>query len=461
MYNGVWIVIGGLVFLLGISDLWLESIFDKICFLISSGIALTLLPRFGRGGTSLLAVRDRWSALILFLLLGFVEDCAVRDTSWLDHRIVAVTAASLLAGAGVGVVVRLFVIWLAISYDPREMSTVTIAISSGGLFGGLIHRWRPKLAEQPLTGFCLAASVSFLRDIWILLYARSEKSVPTLGHLFLAPILQGLGTALTLAMVAKAREQDDQSRAVARAEVRALQARLNPRFLGDALNSLARYATAESQKIPYAVGQLRRFLRASFDQHDRPFVRLEEELSVVLAYLEIESMRWPGQLEVVQNVDARGLPALIPPFALQGLVENAVVHGRRPAPEVCRVHITISTKHERLEMTVTYNGMGVPGTQMEQVFFPERSPFGRLTLMRRQLGELFGNSFKLEIDSEIGAGTRAALSLPLQIDSASSVERSAARSRIGGTSATKARVEEKANSRSAQTTAPGRKELIY
>ena len=461
MYNGVWIVIGGLVFLLGISDLWLESIFDKICFLISSGIALTLLPRFGRGGTSLLAVRDRWSALILFLLLGFVEDCAVRDTSWLDHRIVAVTAASLLAGAGVGVVVRLFVIWLAISYDPREMSTVTIVISSGGLFGGLIHRWRPKLAEQPLTGFCLAASVSFLRDIWILLYARSEKSVPTLGHLFLAPILQGLGTALTLAMVAKAREQDDQSRAVARAEVRALQARLNPRFLGDALNSLARYATAESQKIPYAVGQLRRFLRASFDQHDRPFVRLEEELSVVSAYLEIESMRWPGQLEVVQNVDARGLPALIPPFALQGLVENAVVHGRRPAPEVCRVHITISTKHERLEMTVTDNGMGVPGTQMEQVFFPERSPLGRLTLMRRQLGELFGNSFKLEIDSEIGAGTRAALSLPLQIDSASSVERSAVCSTIDGTSATKARVEEKANSRSAQTTAPGRKELIY
>jgi hypothetical protein len=74
-------VIGGLVFLLGISDLWLESIFDKICLLISSGVALTLLPRFGRAGASLLAARDRWSALILFLLLGFVEDCAVRDTS--------------------------------------------------------------------------------------------------------------------------------------------------------------------------------------------------------------------------------------------------------------------------------------------------------------------------------------------------------------------------------------------
>src|ERR1700751_4740142 len=434
MDNGVWIVIGGLVFLLGISDLWLESVFAKICLLISSGVVLNLLPRFGRAGASLLAARDRWSALILFLLLGFVEDCAVRDTSWFNHRIVAVTAASLLAGLGVGVVVRLFVIWLAVSYDPREMSTVAIIISSGGLFGGLIHHWRPKSAEQPLTGFCLAASVSFLRDIWMLLFARSETSDPTLGHLFLAPILQGLGTALTLAMVAKARAQDDQNRAVARAEVRALQARLNPRFLGDALNSLARFATAESQKIPYAVGQLRRFLRASFDQHDRLFVRLEEELSVVSAYLEIESMRWPGQLEVVQNVDARLLQALIPPFALQGLVENAVVHGRPPATAVCRVQITIMVKNERLEMTVTDNGTGVPGTQIEQVFFPQRSQLGRLILLRRQLGALFGNSFKLKLDSEIGVGTRAALSLPLQVDSAASPERSAGRSRIGGMS---------------------------
>jgi LytS/YehU family sensor histidine kinase len=445
MYNGVWIVIGGLVFLLGISDLWLECIFAKICFLISSGVVLNLLPRFGRAGASLLAVRDRWSALILFLLLGFVEDYAVRDTSWLNHRIVAVTAASLLAGVGVGVVVRLFVVWLAISYDPREMSTVAIVISSGVLFGGLIHRWRPKLAERPLTGFCLAASVSFLRDIWILLYAPSETTAPTLGHLFLAPVLQGLGTALTLAMVAKAREQDDQHRAVARAEVRALQARLNPRFLGDALNSLARFATAESQKIPYAVGQLRCFLRASFDQHDRPFVRLEEELSVVSAYLEIESMRWPGQLEVVQKVDARGLQSLIPPFALQGLVENAVVHGRPRAPQVCRVQITISAKHEHLEMTVTDNGTGVPETQVEQVFFPERSQLGRLILLRRQLDQLFGKSFKLEIHSEIGAGTRAALSIPLQMDSAAFPELKTGRSRVGGIGTVQVVVAEKAD----------------
>ena len=444
MSNGVWIVIGGLVFLLGVSDLWLESIFEKICFLISSGVALNLVPRFGRTGASLLAVRDRGSALLLFLVLGFVEDCAVRDTSWFNHRIVAVTAASLLAGVGVGAVVRLFVIWLALSYDPREMSTVAIIISSGGLFGGLIHRWRPKLAEQPLTGFCLAASVSFLRDISLLFYAPRETSAPTLGHLFLAPVLQGLGTALVLAMVAKAREQDDQIRAVAKAEVQALQARLNPRFVADALNSLARFATAESQKIPRAVGQLRRFLRASFDQQDRPLVRLEEELAVVSAYLEIEGMNLAGQLEVVESIDSRGLPALIPPFALQGLVENAIEHSRPITPDICRVYITIRAKDERLEIMVTDNGTGVPRTQIEQVFFPERSRLGRLTLLRRQLGELFGDSFQLEIESEIGAGTTATLSLPLRTDLAASLEWGTTRSTIGDTPMTQALLPEKA-----------------
>jgi LytS/YehU family sensor histidine kinase len=419
MSNVAWIVIGGLAFLLGISDLWLESIFDKICLLTSAGVALTLVPPFGRLGASILAVRNRGSALLLFLLLGFLEDCAVRDTSWFNHRIVAVSAASLLAGIGVGAVVRLFVIWLAVSYDPREMSTVAIILSSGGLFGGLIHRWRPKLAEQPLTGFCLAASVSFVRDITMFFSAPGETDAPTFGHLFFAPVLQGWGTALTLAMVAKAREHDDQIRAVARAEVRALQARLNPRFVSDALNSLARFANAESQKIPRVVGQLRCFLRASFDQHDRPLVPLEEELSVVSAYLEIESMRLPGQLEVVQNVDSRGLHALIPSFALQGLVENALEHGNRNA-DVCRVDITVRVKDERLEMTVTDNGMGIPGTEIQEVFFPEKSQPGRLTLLRWQLGELFGKSFKFEIDSEIGAGTTAKLSIPLQIHSAAS-----------------------------------------
>src|ERR1700726_5133307 len=108
--------------------------------------------------------------------------------------------------------------------------------------------------------------------------------------------MQGIGTALILAIVARARDQDGQTRAAVSAEVRALQARMNPHFLFNALNALAALATFAPREVPRAAGRLRHFLRASFDQHQRPLVPVEEELAVVRAYLDIESLRFGSRL---------------------------------------------------------------------------------------------------------------------------------------------------------------------
>jgi LytS/YehU family sensor histidine kinase len=121
----------------------MEIIFNKICILVTAALALTLVPGFTRSEPSLLSLRNRGTALIVFLLLGLVEDAAVRQTGWFNHRIVVVTAASLLAGPGVGVLVRLFVIWLAFTYDGRPLATVAVLISSAGLIGGCIHLGDP------------------------------------------------------------------------------------------------------------------------------------------------------------------------------------------------------------------------------------------------------------------------------------------------------------------------------
>ena len=142
MSKVAWIVIGGLAFLLGISDLWLESIFEKICLLTSAGVALTLVPRFGRLGASILAVRNRGSALLLFLLLGFIEDCAVRDTGWFNHRIVAVSAASLLAGIGVGAGVRVQSVHRSECQSPERVPTASQPETPGPL--GVGRRWRAR-----------------------------------------------------------------------------------------------------------------------------------------------------------------------------------------------------------------------------------------------------------------------------------------------------------------------------
>jgi LytS/YehU family sensor histidine kinase len=127
----------------------MDVIFNKVCVLVTAAFALTLVPGFRRSERSLLSVRDRGTALLVFMVLGLVEEAAVGQTGWFNHRIVAVCAAGLLAGPGVGVVVAAFVTWMAVAYDGRPMGAVGISMLCGGLAGGWLYRWRPRLAQHP------------------------------------------------------------------------------------------------------------------------------------------------------------------------------------------------------------------------------------------------------------------------------------------------------------------------
>ncbi|MBV8227229.1 MAG: hypothetical protein JO232_18785 [Verrucomicrobia bacterium] len=57
----------------------MESIFDKVCVLVTAAFALTLVPGFRRSESSLLSVRDRGTALLVFMLLGLAEMCFARS----------------------------------------------------------------------------------------------------------------------------------------------------------------------------------------------------------------------------------------------------------------------------------------------------------------------------------------------------------------------------------------------
>jgi two-component system LytT family sensor kinase len=393
----------------------MEIIFNKICVLVTAAFALTLVPGFRQSERSLLSVRDRGTALLVFLLLGIVEEASVRQTGWFNHRIVVVCAAGLLAGPGVGVVVALFVTWLAVAYDGRPLPAILILMSCTGLIGGCIYRWRPKVAQRPLIGFCLTFGVSLLRDGPSYFYVPgSGATLETFGQLGMAPVLQGLGTALILAIVAQVRERDEQTRAAASAEVRALQARMNPHFLFNALNALAALAMVAPREIPRAAGRLRHFLRASFEQQERALVPLEEELAVVRAYLDIESLRLGARLKVEEAIDPGSAEVLTPPFSLQPLVENAVQHGLQSSPKAGRLCLAVRLVEPWLEMSVSDDGQGVATTEVESVFFAARPQVHALELLRRRLHGLFGRSFRLEVHSEVGQGTTVTVRIPLR-----------------------------------------------
>jgi LytS/YehU family sensor histidine kinase len=309
------------------------NIFNKVCVLVTAASALTLVPGFRRSERSLLSVRDRGTALLVFLILGLVEEAAVGQTGWFNHRIVAVCAAGLLAGPGVGAIVAAFMTWIGVTFHGQPLVICGVSMFSGGLIGGWLYWWRPKLAQHPLMGFCLTLAVSLLRNGLIFFYAPDARAtLHAFGQIGIAPLLQSSGTALILAIVALVRDRDEQTQAAASAEVRALQSRMNPHFLFNALNTLAALATIAPREIPRAAGRLRHFLRASFDQYERELVPLGEELAVVRAYLDIESLQLGNRLKVEETIDPGLSEALVPPFSLQSLGENAVQHGLQSSP---------------------------------------------------------------------------------------------------------------------------------
>jgi two-component system, LytTR family, sensor kinase len=393
----------------------MESIFNEVCILVTAAFALTLVPGFRHLDRSLLSRSDQGAALLVFLILGLIEEVTVSHAGWMNERIVAVCAAGLVAGPWVGLSVCVFVTWLAVGHHGLPLGSIGPSMLCGGLVGGLLYRWRPNLAQQPMTGFCLTLGVSLLRTFLLFFFApHSPAALLRIEEIGMAPVLQGLGAALILAIVKQVRDHDQQTRATAAAEVRALQARMNPHFLFNALNALAALATVAPREVPRAIGWLRQFLLASFDQSERVLVPLEEEMSVVRAYLQIESLRFGNRLKVEQTIDSDLMNVLMPPFSFQPLVENAIQHGLDSSLRAGRLQLVIRATGPWLEMSVIDDGQGVPSTEVEQLFFAERPRVHALVLLRRRLQGLFGRSFQLTVRSEIGEGTAVTMRIPLR-----------------------------------------------
>ena len=393
----------------------MDTIFTEVCALVTAAFVLTLVPGFRKSERSLLSMRDRGTALLVFLILGLVEEVTSSQVGWLNERIVAVCAAGLVAGPFVGVAVSVFVTWLAVRWDGLPFEWIGISMLCGGLVGGCLFRWRPQLAQRPMTGFCLTLAVSLLRNGLVFVHTpRPRGMLPTFEQVWIAPLLQGLGAALILAIVEQVRDHDEQTRAAADAEVRALQARMNPHFLGNALNAIAALAVVAPGEVPRAAGRLRQFLRASFDQHERALVPLEEELALVSAYLHIESLRLGDRLKVERVIDPHLSKVLVPPFALQLLVENAVLHGLYSSPRAGCLGLRVQASGSWLEMRVSDDGHGVPQDEVEHLFFAEGQKVHALALLRKRLEGLFGRSFRLVVCSQVGQGTIVNLRIPLR-----------------------------------------------
>lgn len=116
------------------------------------------------------------------------------------------------------------------------------------------------------------------------------------------------------------------------ARIQALQSRINPHFINNALEDINWQARMDgSEGVSRMVGALSILLNATMARRDRRTVTLREELSVVDAYLFFIQERFGDSLTWTREVDDSLLEAALPLLTLQPVLENAVEHGIAPA----------------------------------------------------------------------------------------------------------------------------------
>jgi len=221
--------------------------------------------------------------------------------------------------------------------------------------------------------------------------------------------------ALGLLVVYMQRERDHAVRhatleaELASARLQTLRLQLNPHFLFNALNSIASLVHSDVTKADAAIAALSSFLRASLAVTRGEETTLENELRLVDAYLEIESLRFEW-LTVDLDVPDTLRSALVPAFVLQLLVENAIRHGLAPRRAPGRVVIAARVNQDRLTLSVSDDGVGFNPMSCD-------SSLGiGLNNVRGRLAHLHGSDGRLTIEPAIPHGTVVTMHLPYRVD---------------------------------------------
>ncbi|MEG1478529.1 MAG: sensor histidine kinase, partial [Clostridiales bacterium] len=204
------------------------------------------------------------------------------------------------------------------------------------------------------------------------------------------------------------------------AELNALQNQVNPHFLFNSLNTIARVAVIEGDKYTESlVSALARLMRYSLYQV-KSVVTLEEEVKTVQDYLKIQEARFRDRMTHRIDVESSILNAKMPCMILQPLVENACQHGLEPCRRGGIVSIQGWLENQQVFLEVSDNGIGMSEEIQRNIFKLEDiqsakggqvSGLGLNNVLSR-LQFHFGSDCAWDISSAINKGTTLQLSFP-------------------------------------------------
>ncbi len=202
------------------------------------------------------------------------------------------------------------------------------------------------------------------------------------------------------------------------AELKSLQAQINPHFLYNTLDSihwLSRFHKME--EVSQLTFALSNFYRLSLGS-GRETITVQETITLIQEYLKIQKVRYGEKINVAVAVDPELLHYQVLNMIIQPLVENAIGHGIEQKKGPGRIGVTVGPAAPGLVFTVQDDGLGIAPRklrriqqQLRECWAEDGESFALLNIHRR-IQLYYGKEFGLEIQSELNQGTTVKAFLP-------------------------------------------------
>ena len=221
--------------------------------------------------------------------------------------------------------------------------------------------------------------------------------------------LYAIVAGISYAIIAQQRARENERRALraeaglSAARLDALQHRLHPHFLFNALHTVAALVRQDSQQAENAIEKLGDMLRYTLQDDVGNTVPFAEEWEFTRRYLDFEQLRHGDRLTVVTAIDPACMSCTAPLFALQTLVENAVHHSIATRPEGGKIEITARPIDTLLLVQVRDDGGNGKSSQ-------NGLQFG-LNALRQRLHAVYGDKAKLSVASD-SSGFQVSFMIP-------------------------------------------------
>ncbi len=313
---------------------------------------------------------------------------------------------------------------------------LVISLQAGFMFA-YYQMGRVAPAQSPLQDGLWSglAALAFLASIQLGFLAGSGKSlqaVLTQKNLLAVMMIAAASATvafLVYAIIGKMKEQQDAltlqkahadtdrerlSKRNTEAELKLMQAQVEPHFLYNTLANLRYLTESGSPQALVMIDHLIDYLRLSLPNFRSTFTTLRDEIALAHAYLAIMEIRMGGKLRATINVPDTLQETRLPPLMLLTLIENAVKHGIARSPQGGEIAISASAQDEGIELLVADTGAGLVQSAHESALGRQQHSGVGLSNIRERLAMIYGDAATLQIAAREPRGVVARIVLPTE-----------------------------------------------